>query len=109
MAQRRIEHFYTNSVGWERCGRVGVHTSSISSNGCSKTCLVIDDAPGVGHHLIVVLGKGMVAGPGSADAVAHYFHVLLAASLQPLANVIGCQCGKRTAQRMPYESLTKIH
>jgi len=43
----------------------------------------------------------MVAGPGGTKAVAHHLHILLAAGLQLLADVIGCQRGKGTAQRMP--------
>ncbi len=63
--------------------------------------LVIDDAPGVGHDMVVVPGKGMVAGPGSPETVAHHLHTLPASSLQLLADVISCQCGQSTTQGMP--------
>jgi len=62
--------------------------------------LVIDDAPGVRHNMIVIPGKGMIAGPGSPKAVAHHLHRLPASFLQLLADVIGCQCSQHTAQGM---------
>ena len=71
---------------------------------CSHECwvyLVINDAPGVGHNMVVVSGKGMVAGPGGPKAVAHHLHILPAGFLQLLSDVIGCQCGQRTTQGMP--------
>ena len=46
-----------------------VHTSSSSSR-VQGADLVIDDSPGVRHHLVILLGKGMVAGPGGSEAVA---------------------------------------
>jgi hypothetical protein len=51
--------------------------------------------------MVVVCSKGMVAGPGGTKAVAHHLHILLAAGLQLLADVIGCQRGKGTAEGMP--------
>ncbi len=66
-----------------------------------NACLVVDDTPGVWHHAVVVIGKGMVAGPGGPKAVAHHLHTLVAIILQLLADVIGCQGGQGTTQGMP--------
>ncbi|KAA6428739.1 MAG: hypothetical protein FRX49_01614 [Trebouxia sp. A1-2] len=56
---------------------------------------------GVWHYTVVVCSKGVVAGPGGTKDVAPHLHILLAAALQLLADVIGRQRGKGTAQRMP--------
>ncbi len=72
------------------------------------TCLVVDDAPGVWHHAVVAVGKGMVAGPGGPKAVAHHLHTLVAAILQLLADVIGCQGGQGTTQGMPCKQPTLL-
>ena len=69
--------------------------------GNGKTCLVVDDAPGVGHHMVVVCGEGVVAGPGGAKGVAQHLHLPPAPTLQPLAHVIGCQGRQSPTQRMP--------
>ncbi len=34
-----------------------------------RAYLVVDDAPGVRHHLVVVSGKGMATGPGRSKGV----------------------------------------
>ncbi|MCJ1242450.1 hypothetical protein MMC14_010458 [Varicellaria rhodocarpa] len=57
------------------------------------TCLVVDDAPSVGDEVVVVPGKGMVAGPGGAKAVAHHLHLRPATLEQLLADVVRCQGG----------------
>ena len=56
--------------------------------------LVIDDAPGVRNHVVVVPGKGVVASPGCPKAVAYYLHLLLLLLPlfgQLLLDVICCQ------------------
>ena len=36
--------------------------------------LIIDDAPGVRHLAVVVMGESMVTRPGGPKAVAHHLH-----------------------------------
>ena len=75
-----------------------VRSTTQQHAGTCKTCLVVDDAPGVGHHMVVVCGKGVVAGPGGAKGVAQHLHLPPAPTLQPLAHVIGCQCCQSPTQ-----------
>ena len=65
-------------------------------------CLVVDNAPGVWHHAVVVIGKAVIASPGGAKAVTHHLYTLLATFLELLADVIGpqsSQCNLRSALR----------
>ena len=54
------------------------------------SCLVIDDAPGVWHHPIVIISKSMVASSWSPKAVAYDLCSVQLRFLQLFANVIGC-------------------
>ena len=64
--------------------------------------LVIDDAPGIRHHLIVLPGKGVAAGPWCAKAVAAKSHIWPVGLQQLLLDVKSCQCRQCTAQRMTW-------
>ena len=55
--------------------------------------LVIDDAPGVRHHGIVFMCKGMVAGAGRCKGAAHHLAVALLVGQQLLAYVVRCKGG----------------
>lgn len=55
-----------------------------------QPCLVIDDAPGVWHHTVVVPCKSMVASPGSPKAIAQDLGISLPACLQRFLDIIGC-------------------
>ena len=65
--------------------------------------LVVNDAPGVGDHVVVVPSKGMIAGPRSAKAVTHHLHPLLLLFMlcQLLPDIICCQRRQGPTQRMP--------
>ncbi len=55
--------------------------------------LIIDDAPGVRDHGIVLPCKGMVAGAWRGKGVAHHLCVALLVVQQLLADVMGCKGG----------------
>lgn len=57
-----------------------------------RAYLVVDDAPGVRHHLVVVVGKGMATGSGRSKGVTQQLHITSASLQQRLLDVKCCQC-----------------
>ena len=54
------------------------------------TNLIIDDAPGIWHHGIVLTSKGVVASSWGGKGVAHHLGMTLVVVQQLFADVIGC-------------------
>jgi len=57
-----------------------------------RAYLVVDDAPGVRHHLVVVSGKGMATSPGRSKGVTQQLHITSTSFQQRLLDVKCCQC-----------------
>lgn len=54
------------------------------------TDLIVDDAPGVRHSSIVLMGKGVIACPGSCEGIAYYIDIVKSLGFQVFVDVICC-------------------